>query len=110
MDNSVLFGRTDDGGLRPPKRGEDGGFHLAGALEVTGKDHQMEVLNLLLPVLEQLRDLKVVFIAPMPIDSLWRTAVRTGPTCPTAFREASKRTRLPRWRRRGGAFEKTAGG
>jgi hypothetical protein len=66
LDNSVFFGRSEDGGLRPASRGEDEKFPLMGELEVAGKERQHEVLSMLLPILEQLRDMKVIFMCPMP--------------------------------------------
>jgi hypothetical protein len=66
MDNSVYFGRSEDGGLRPAIRGDDGKHHVEGDLEILAKDRQMEVLNMLIPLLDQLKDSTIIFIAPLP--------------------------------------------
>jgi hypothetical protein len=65
LDNSVFFGKAEDGSLLPALKGADGIFHLDGDLVVAGKERQMEILNMILPILEMVRDLLVVFIAPM---------------------------------------------
>jgi hypothetical protein len=64
--NSVFFGKTDDGALVPALKGPDGQFHLNGDLEVAGKERQFELLNLIVPFLDLVKDINVVFITPLP--------------------------------------------
>jgi hypothetical protein len=66
LDNSIFFGKTDEGALMPASRGQDGRLHIKGDLEVAGKERQMEVLNMLKPLLDLLRDKKIILVAPMP--------------------------------------------
>jgi hypothetical protein len=65
LDNSVFFGKSEDGSMLPALKGADNIFHLGGDLVVAGKERQMEILNKMLPIMEIARDLPVVFIAPM---------------------------------------------
>jgi hypothetical protein len=37
MDNSAYFGRSEDRGLRPPKRGDDDKYHVVGNLEILAR-------------------------------------------------------------------------
>jgi hypothetical protein len=66
LDNSIFLGKTDDGGLLPAQRGPDGCYHIVGDLEVASKERQFEIYNLLKPLLDLVRDKRVVFVAPMP--------------------------------------------
>jgi hypothetical protein len=65
-DNSIFFGKTEEGALMPAMKGPDGKFHLNGDLEVAGRTRQFEILNLLKPVLDLVKDVPAIFISPMP--------------------------------------------
>jgi hypothetical protein len=65
LDNSVFFGKKEDGTMLPALKGNDGIFHLEGDLVVAGKDRQMEILNMISPIMEMVREIPVVFITPM---------------------------------------------
>jgi hypothetical protein len=66
LDNSIFFGKTEEGAMMPAMKGPDGNFHLHGDLELAMKERQLEILNLLKPVLNLLKEKQVIFITPMP--------------------------------------------
>jgi hypothetical protein len=66
LDNSVFYGKTEEGALMPAMKGPDGKYHLQGDLVVASKERQFEILNMLKPVLDMLKEQQVIFITPMP--------------------------------------------
>jgi hypothetical protein len=66
LDNSVFYGKTEEGALMPAMKGPDGKYHLQGDLVVTSKERQFEILNMIKPVLDMLKEQQVIFITPMP--------------------------------------------
>jgi hypothetical protein len=65
LDNSVYLCKADDGSLTPSLKGKDGKYHVAGDLVIASKERQFEIFNLLAPLLDLVRDMRVTFVAPM---------------------------------------------
>jgi hypothetical protein len=66
LDNSIFFGKTEEGALMPEMKGPDGKFHLNGDLKVAGGDRQFEILNMLKPILDLVKEMQVILISPLP--------------------------------------------
>jgi hypothetical protein len=54
LDSSCFYGKTMDGGRYPPRKLEDGRFHLEGAVTVATADTQQEHFKALRPLLDQI--------------------------------------------------------
>jgi hypothetical protein len=66
LDNSIFFGKTEEGAMMPVLKGPDGKYHLQGDLELPTKERQFEILNMLKPVLDMLKEQQIIIITPMP--------------------------------------------
>jgi hypothetical protein len=62
MDHSIYFGKNKDGGLVLAQRGDDSKYHINEDLEVATR---VEVLTMFSPVLEAVREMKVIIATPL---------------------------------------------
>ncbi len=64
MDNGIFYEENEDGGRALPKRGEDGGFHVEGRLEVGTAKQAKGLLRNCMPIVERYAGNKKVFLSP----------------------------------------------
>ena len=60
------FTRTEEGGLLPAKRGEDGRYHVLGESVFAPKELQYSVFNQAKPLLQMAGDIMKILICPLP--------------------------------------------
>jgi hypothetical protein len=66
LDSSCYYAKAANGGRYPPKKLEDGKFHLEGAVTVATVEMQQEMFENLRPLLEQIGKRKGLIISPLP--------------------------------------------
>jgi hypothetical protein len=66
LDNSIFCARDWDGSRRPPRRMEDGKYHVMGELQVDVKDVQRDNFNEIKPLLDLAGKCNAIMVAPMP--------------------------------------------
>ena len=66
LDSSLFLARTEDGGLSPAKRGQDGVFHVEGESTLAPKDFQYGVFQMIKPLIEAVGNRRVILISPIP--------------------------------------------
>jgi hypothetical protein len=66
LDNSVFFGKQEDGSRVLPKKGEDGGYHIEGEIQVCSREVQGEQFHMLKPLFDATGGRKTIWMAPTP--------------------------------------------
>ena len=66
LNSSLFLARTDDGGLSPAKRGQDGIYHVEGESTLAPKDFQYGVFQMKKPLIDAVGNRNVVIISPIP--------------------------------------------
>ena len=85
FDNCLYFSRAEDGSLTAAKKGEDDRHHIPGAAVLAPKEMQYQAFKQALPVLEAVKHLKKIVIAPLPtVDTGRALAVPTSATSATS--------------------------
>ena len=66
LDSACHFTRTEEGGLLPARRGEDGRYHVLGESVFAPKELQYGVFNQAKPLLQMAGDIMKILICPLP--------------------------------------------
>ena len=66
LDSACYFTRTEEGGLLPAKRGEDGRYHVQGESVFAPKELQYSIFNQAKPLFQMAGDLMKILICPLP--------------------------------------------
>jgi hypothetical protein len=66
LDNSVFFGKQDDGSRILPRKGTDDIYHIEGEIQVCSREVQSEQFNMLKPLFDAAEGRKVIWMAPTP--------------------------------------------
>jgi hypothetical protein len=66
FDASCFFARMEDGSRIMPKKQQDGRFHIQGELVVCPGETQLELLNIMKPVLDAVGNKLAIFVTPLP--------------------------------------------
>ena len=66
LDSAFYFTRTEEGGLLPSKRGEDGRYHVKGDSFLALQVLQYSIFNQAKPLFQMAGDLIKILICPLP--------------------------------------------
>ena len=66
LDSACYFTRTEEGGLLPAKRGEDGRYRVQGESVFAPKELQYSIFNQAKPLFQMAGDLMKILICPLP--------------------------------------------
>ena len=66
LDSSLFLARTEDGGLSPAKRGQDGIYHVEGESTLAPEDFQYGVFQMIRPLIDAVGNRNVIIISPIP--------------------------------------------
>jgi hypothetical protein len=66
LDNSVYYGRLEDGSNVAARKHSDGIYHIEGEVALCGRETLLHHFNTLKPVLDQIGRKRGILVAPMP--------------------------------------------
>jgi hypothetical protein len=64
LDNSVFFGKQEDGSRILPRKGEDDVYHIEGEIQVCSREVQSEQFQMLKPFFDTAEGRKIIWMAP----------------------------------------------
>lgn len=66
LDNNVYMALTEEGSLIPSRMGQDGKYHVDGALVMASKEMQFNTFRIITPLLEAAGKKKTILVSPIP--------------------------------------------